>query len=633
MTVPRNIVFAACVAVSLLFSPIGKADAPAVFGRQNHDARIELQATTEVWVAVHDQAGQQLFERLMKPGERYRVPNRPDLLLDTGNIKGLTISVDGGSAMSMPRRGTSIVERNHPLDPPMLLPAVAMPEAPTSVEPPLTDAAVPPPKVKHAKQVAAAPHDVSVPPISEAPTPVPRPAIVKPSAAVPPERVPVAKSTKGLTDASSTTMELEIGKGTLLRLKGPAATVFVANPDTADVQVKSPTLVYVFAKAPGETVLYAVDEQERVLYNGTIHVTQNLGRLRQSLAELLPDEPITVESLNGSLVLSGNVASATRAEDARALAQSFVDEKKYGTVLNHIAVITPNQVNLRVRIAEVDRNTLKEFGINWNTLVTSSRFAFGLVTQNPTAIGGIASANTASGAFTASGVNIDSIIDALAQEGLITMLAEPNLTALSGQTASFLAGGEFPIPVGSTSLNGVPTITIDFKKFGVSLEFTPTILDSKRVNMRVRPEVSQLSTTAAVVSQGISIPGLTVRRAETSIELGSGESFAIAGLLQNNAEHDISKVPALGDVPVLGALFRSDRFQRNETELVIIVTPYLVRPTNAVALALPTDGLGSAPAGDRIVRGGESPAGAVGPQANPKHSGQGLIGPAGFSFE
>jgi pilus assembly protein CpaC len=515
----------------------------------------------------------------------------------------------------------------------VLLGATARAEDQTAAADPDAPAAAPAIAVAH-KPLAP---PIRVPVIVNQPADTVRPTQLVPAGIVPAAAAAVPHHTTrgGAAEATdSSGMQIEIGKGTLLRLKRPAATVFVANPETADVQVKSPTLIYVTAKAPGETVLYAVDEQEQVLFNGTIHVTQNLAPLRTALQHMMPDEPVAIEPMNGALVITGNVSSAGRAEDVRALVQGYADQNKYGAVIDHVAIITPNQVNLRVRIAEVDRTTLKEFGINWNAVLSSSRFAFGLVTGNPTAISGIAATNTATAAFNANGASIDSAIDALGQEGLIHLLAEPNLTALSGQTASFLAGGEFPVPVGSNIVNGVNTITIEFKKFGVSLEFTPTIIDGTRINMHVRPEVSQLSTTGQVLIQGFSIPGLTVRRADTSIELGSGESFAIAGLLQNNSEQDISKIPGIGDVPILGALFRSDRWQRNETELVIIVTPYLVRPTNAMAMAAPTDGLRPPNDSDRILYGASyRPGLADRSSSGPKLNGAGLIGPAGFLLE
>ncbi len=193
------------------------------------------------------------------------------------------------------------------------------------------------------------------------------------------------------------------------------------------------------------------------------------------------------------------------------------------------------------------------------------------------------------GNLTTSHASVSGLIDALADQGLVTILAEPNLTTVSGQPASFLAGGEFPIPVtqgGATA----GAITIEFKQFGVSLDFVPTVLSNDHISIKVRPEVSQLSNQGAITTGGITVPALTVRRAQTTIELGSGDSFAIAGLIQNNSVQDLNKFPALGDVPVLGALFRSQSFQRNESELVIIVTPYVVRPAGATALRAPTDG-------------------------------------------
>jgi len=211
----------------------------------------------------------------------------------------------------------------------------------------------------------------------------------------------------------------------------------------------------------------------------------------------------------------------------------------------------------------------------------------------------------------------------------VTILAEPNLTALTGETASFLAGGEFPILVPDST----GRVTIEFKKFGVSLEFTPTVIGETRVNLHVRPEVSQLSNKNSVTLNNFVVPSLIVRRAETTVELGSGQTFAIAGLLQNNVAHDIRKFPFLGDIPVLGALFRSDRFQRDESELVIIVTPYIVRPTSRTRLAAPTDGFVPPHDIERLITGGthrRNPV--VGKPRTMDRSGKTLIGPVGFQL-
>src|SRR5436305_1623427 len=428
---------------------------------------------------------------------------------------------------------------------------------------------------------------------------------------------------------------LEAGKGTLIRLPRPAGTVFIANPEVADVQVKSPSLIYVNAKTTGETVLYAVDADDNVLLNAPIRVEHDVSRLRESLHALIPGENVAAESVDGSLVLKGNVSTALRAEKANALATSIAKEAK-GKVGNQLSVATPNQVNLRVKIAEVDRTVLKAFGVNWSKSVGNTQFN----TSNPVTGGQIASRNTITFGFGAPGSRIEAQVDALAQEGLLTILAEPNLTATNGQPASFLAGGEFPVPVAGSAANGIATITVAFKEFGIRLDFTPTIMDAQHVSLRVRPEVSELTNTGAVsvpitANNTVTIPALTVRRAETTLELGSGESFALGGLLSHSLEQDISKVPGLGDIPILGQLFRSSRFQKGETELVIIVTPYLVKPAPTVAsLQSPTDGFVTPHDVQTIINGATYrqtlPAGEkvrVAPGA------QGLVGPVGFRLD
>src|SRR5438552_936812 len=357
---------------------------------------------------------------------------------------------------------------------------------------------------------------------------------------------------------------LEAGKGTLIRLPRPAATGVIANPDVADVQGKWPSIIYVNAKTPGETVLYAVDADDNVLLNAPIRVEHDVSRLRESLHALIPGENVAVESVDGSLVLKGNVSTALRAEKANALATSIANEAK-GKVVNQLSVATPNQVNLRVKIAEVSRTVLKAFGVNWSKSIGDTQFN----TSNPVTGGQIASRNTITFGFGAPGSRIEAQVDALAQEGLVTTLAEPNLTATNGQPASFLAGGEFPVPVAggaAAATGGVVTITVEFKKFGVSLDVTPTILDAEHLSLRIRPEVSQLSTNGEIsvplsATATVTIPALTVSRADTTVELGSGESFMLGGLLSNIDKQTITKLPWLGDIPVLGQLFRSQQFQ------------------------------------------------------------------------
>jgi pilus assembly protein CpaC len=446
-----------------------------------------------------------------------------------------------------------------------------------------------------------------------------------------------AVTPSGVISAATSRIGLEINKGTLVRLTQPAATVFVADPEVADIQMKSPGLVYVFGRKAGETALYAVDERERVVLNTTLVVSHNVSRLRQALRAVAPDADIDAISVDDSLILTGVVQTPVEAENIRAVAVRFAPQP--GALINQIRVIAPNQVNLRVRVAEVSKETLKQFGINWETITRlGSNVLFGVGFGRDFISGSVipraGELNTLALGYRNGSQDINAAIDALATEGLITVLAEPNLTALSGETASFLAGGEFPIPIAQAGSNNTSSISVEFKTFGVGLAFTPNLLDAGRINLRVRPEVSQLSTAGAVQLSGFTIPALTTRRAETTVELGSGQSFVIAGLLQNNTTQDISKVPLLGDLPVLGALFKSDRFRRNESELVIIVTPYIVRPISANRIAAPTDGYVAPSDVERILQGNgyrqQLPDNGETPRTK---DGQGLVGPTGFQLD
>ena len=430
--------------------------------------------------------------------------------------------------------------------------------------------------------------------------------------------------------ANGTPLALEMNEGALVRLDGDAASVFVANPDIADVAVKSPKLVYVFGKRPGETVLYAVDENENVLVSTRVVVSHNMTRLRDALRELVPSGEIDAQTVQSGIVLSGFAPNAAEVEDARRLAERFLGEGE--EVILRVGVTASNQVNLRVRVAEVSRTLLRQLGINWSVATDATGMFFGaagtqafasnlLTFLQPTQTADLLNFGYDSNSF-----DLNAVVDALAREGLVTVLAEPNLTALSGETASFLAGGEFPIPVAQDQSEGGTTITIEFKKFGVSLSFTPTVLSENRISLRVAPEVSALTNEGAVQIGGFTIPGLTTRRAETTVELGSGQSFAIAGLIQNSTTHDYSKVPGLGDIPILGELFRSDSFNRTETELVILVTPYVVGPVSQPMLATPTDPYVGAKGTQRMTTGVVGAATSRGTDA-------GLAGSAGFMIE
>jgi len=436
-------------------------------------------------------------------------------------------------------------------------------------------------------------------------------------------------------------LQIEVSKGRLIRLDQPANSVFVADPDIADVQVKSPSLVYVFGKAAGETTLYAVGDGDQVLLNATVVVHHNIGRLQQAIHELEPRSAVSVSSVDDQLVLEGTVFSAAEGEDIRRLATRFVADPKQ--LLNKMRVNAPNQVNIRVRVAEMSRQTVKQFGFNWQAAFGVGNFVLGLATGRSflDAAGSIIARapgaltsdtlNNAAFSFRSGRTDINALLDALENHGLINVLAEPNLSAMSGEPASFLAGGEFPIPVPQSN----NTIGIEFKKFGVSLGFVATIADGNRINLHILPEVSQLSTTGAITISSIVIPALTTRRAETTIELSSGQSFAIAGLLQNNITQNLDKFPWLGDVPVLGSLFRSTAFQHDESELVVIVTPYIVRPTDSAnRLLTPSDGYAAPSDGRQVLNGDLTRPQQLKQGAAPvTRSGTGLIGPAGFDLD
>ncbi len=412
-----------------------------------------------------------------------------------------------------------------------------------------------------------------------------------------------------LATAQSTTIQnaesglnVGVGKGTLITLPRPMTDVFVANQKVADVQVRSNRLLYVFGVGGGETSLYATDGAGRIIYSANVRVAQNIDQIREMLRMAMPGAAIGVTSMNGMTLLTGTVANPQEVGEATRLVQSFMGENQ--TIVNKLKTATPAQVNLHVKFAEVSRSLIKELGFNIEGLNSNNGFLFGLArgreVVNNTNGQLIVSGSGTSAFFGGNllGVNITSVLDALEQDGLVSSLAEPNLTALSGETASFLAGGEFPIAVS----DGDGGISVEFKQYGVGIAFTPTVLDGNRISMRVRPEVSELSEAGAIRLDNISIPALSTRRAETSVELGSGQSFMIAGLMRNRLGTTAEKTPLLGDLPIIGALFKSDKFQRDETELLIVITPYLVKPVNT-RIALPTDGLAAPSDAERWLLG------------------------------
>ncbi len=456
---------------------------------------------------------------------------------------------------------------------------------------------------------------------------------------------PSAAQEAGATTPRMVTIEANTAEA--IRLGENATEIFVSNPEIADVQAHSSRTIYVFGKKPGDTTVFATNAQGRTLATLRVHVTHALSSLREAVGQLEHTQGVRVASIPGALVLSGTVDMPSVAADVQRTAETFLIDPQRERVINHIGVNAPTQVSLRVRVAEVSRTVNQQLGINWNAAFGFGAFSLGLVqgrsildvTGDLTGTaGGLLAAPTVGnvtpssigGNYTGSRANVNTVIDALASEGLITILAEPNLTALSGETASFLAGGEFPIPVAQQN----NSITIEFKQFGVSLAFTPTVLDDGRISLKVRPEVSEINQDLGIKLASTTVPGISTRRAETTVELGSGQSFAIGGLLQNNTASGLEKTPGLGDLPVLGALFRSTRFQRNESELVIMVTPVLVKPTSGHGLGLPTDGLEATSQLDRFLDqrlNRTRPAAGV-PMAAGTDTHR-LVGPSGFIVE
>ena len=406
----------------------------------------------------------------------------------------------------------------------------------------------------------------------------------------------------------STQVLLSVGEGQMINLPRNVASVWTSNPKVADVYVNSPRQMNLFGKDAGEATVIATAADGSVVYGAKVTVQENVNDVNAALREAIPGSDIRVTTVGQVAVINGVVESPEDAQQADLLVRSMlnpgVDVSKPDAVLrvmsvNRLKTATPLQVTLKVRIAEVNRTVLKQMGINLLSNDTTSGFHFGIaqggginlpdancVTNCPAPSilrSAIGSTLFAHGKLF--GLDLLGSLDIAADDGLATILAEPNLTALSGETASFLAGGEFPIPV-SQSLGAV---TIEYKQYGVGLAFTPIVLADGRISMRVRPEVSQLSDAGSVKLNGFTVPALTTRRAETTVELGSGQSMMIAGLLQNTANNSIDKAPFLGDLPILGALFRSTHYQKQETELVVIVTPYLVRPVSG-QMATPIDG-------------------------------------------
>jgi pilus assembly protein CpaC len=388
-----------------------------------------------------------------------------------------------------------------------------------------------------------------------------------------------------------------LNKSQILRLDQPFTDLLVGNAEVADVLALTNRSIYVLGKAPGSTNLTIYGPGKQLIAVVDLVVGFDVEGLKAKLHEIMPDETVEVRAVNDAIALSGRISTAERLAQALAVAESFAPKK----VNNFLSVVGSQQVMLHVRFAEVTRSTAKALSLGTEILFNDGGDGFLIQTG-----AGISGASDIGDPFLSALVSLSTgdldlniLFDALEDRGLVKTLAEPTLIALSGDTASFLAGGEFPVPVAQTSSTSTgggvsvstPVITVEFKEFGVGLSFTPTVLGDGLINLAVKPEVSQIDTSPerSVTANGFRIPALTTRRASTTVELRDGESFAIAGLLQNDFSDQIRALPWIGDLPILGALFRSTAYQRQETELVIIVTPRLVKPARAGELAAPTD--------------------------------------------
>ncbi|MBN9587532.1 MAG: hypothetical protein BGN85_05645 [Alphaproteobacteria bacterium 64-11] len=377
-----------------------------------------------------------------------------------------------------------------------------------------------------------------------------------------------------------------LNKSRLLHLDRSYREISVGSKDVADAVPLSRNLIYVLGRKYGTTNLTIRGDGGTVLAVVDVVVTYDVSDLRQRLQELVPDEHVAVTPAGDSIVLSGQVSSGDHLHQIMTIADHFAP----GKITNMLSVGGSQQVLLEMRFAEVERSALKDLGINTNLAYNDNRgSSVSSIMGTAAAAGGTFGA--ISGIFNSGQYNLSATLNALEKKGVVRTLAEPNLVALSGDTASFLAGGEFPIPVVQSINGAAPTVTIQYKDFGVGLGFTPTITGTDYINLVMNSEVSSLDNTAAISANGFTVPGLKVRRAKTTVELRDGQSFAIAGLLKNDFSNGISQYPWLGNIPILGTLFRSSNYQNDQTDLVVIITAHLVQPTLAKNLATPLSNL------------------------------------------
>jgi pilus assembly protein CpaC len=404
----------------------------------------------------------------------------------------------------------------------------------------------------------------------------------------------LAETLRVMEGSPSSSLNVPMNRAVVVESDVPFAELSIANPGIADISTLSDRSIYVLGKAPGRTTLTLLSPDGRLISNVDVHVTPDIAEFKERLQQILPGETIEVRTANDGIVLSGTVSSTAKLDRALDLANRYAPER----VSNLMTVGGVQQVMLKVRFAEMSRSVSKSLdgSLGFRTIgsdgaisVGSGVLSDGVQLDNALGGGTVTSGNDAAGrlgvGFDVGALEFAVLLEALESKGLVRTLAEPNLTALSGQEATFLAGGEIPIPIADDDGVG-----IEYRPFGVQLDFVPTVVDGSVINLVINAAVSSVDpTTGIAVDGGINVPGFRVRRTTTTVEMRDGESFAIAGLLQDEFRDNNSQVPWIGDLPIIGALFRSVDYQRSQSELVIIVTPHLVTPTSGEALALPTD--------------------------------------------
>lgn len=399
----------------------------------------------------------------------------------------------------------------------------------------------------------------------------------------------LAENLKILEGATSTVLEVPMNRAVVVESDQPFAELSIANPGIADISTLSDRSIYVLGKAPGRTTMTLLGPEGKLITNVDVQVSLDVAEFKERLQQILPNEKVEVRTANDGIVLSGTVSSMAALDRALDLAERYAPQH----VSNLMGVGGTQQVMLKVRFAEMQRSVTKSLSGSVGVRSTSGNNIIGGGGTNATGAisvaGGGGFSSTQTGAigigFTAGNLELGVLLEALESKGLVRTLAEPNLTALSGQEAKFLAGGEYPIPVSNTD----NVTTIEYKPFGVELAFTPRVVDGDIINLAVNAAVSGIDPNVSVTANGLTVNAFRRRETETTVEMRDGESFAIAGLLQDDFRDLNGQVPWLGDIPILGSLFRSAEFTRNQTELVIIITPHLVSATRGEALALPTD--------------------------------------------